>query len=378
MKKLGLVVNPVAGVGGRVGLKGSDGPDVLRRARALGAVPNSSLRAGEALRVLSMARAADQVEVVTYPGEMGETEALDCGFSPVVIGSIVSGETTGEDTRAAARAMEEWGVDLLLFAGGDGTARDICSAVAQRVPALGIPAGVKIHSGVFALTPRHAGEVALMFLTGRLTHIRDAEVMDVDEDAFRWGTVAARLHGYLSVPEERDLLQGVKAGAIPSERDAFQGIAAEVVARMEDGCAYIVGPGTTTRAVMDALGLECTLLGVDVVLNRRLIDSDVNEDYLIDLTGTSRCKIILSVIGGQGYILGRGNQQISPEVLKKVEKENVIVVATREKLSSLVGRPLLVDTGDANLDRLLDGYTKVVTGLNEHHVYRVGSRARSH
>ncbi len=381
MKRLGLLVNPVAGVGGRVGLKGSDGPDVLRRARALGAVPQSPLRAVEALRVLSMARdrarGAGEVEVVTYPGEMGEAEARDCGFSPVVIGSIVSGETTAEDTRAAARAMEERGVDLLLFAGGDGTARDICGAVGQRVPALGIPAGVKIHSGVFALTPRHAGEVALMFLTGRLTHTRDAEVMDVDEDAFRRGTVAARLHGYLRVPEERDLLQSVKAGSIPAEKDAFQGIAAEVVARMEDGCAYIVGPGTTTRAVMDALGLECTLLGVDVVLNRRLMDSDVNEDYLLGLAGTSRCKIILSVIGGQGYILGRGNQQISPEVLRKVEKENVIVVATREKLSSLEGRPLLVDTGDANLDRLLDGYTKVVTGFNEHHVYRVGSQARS-
>ena len=375
MKVLGLVVNPVAGVGGRVGLKGSDGPDVLRRARSLGAVSHSPRRAVAALEVLS--RAGDEVQVVTYPGEMGQEEALECGLSPVVIGSIVSGETTAGDTQAAARAMEELGVGLILFAGGDGTAMDIYAAVGQRVPALGIPAGVKIHSAVFAVTPRDAGQVALMFLTGRLNRTRDAEVMDVDEDAFRRGIVTARLRGYLSVPEERDMLQGAKAGSIPAEGDALQGIAAEVTAVMEDGWAYIVGPGTTTRAVMDALGLECTLLGVDVVMNGRLLNSDVNEEYLRGLVRTSRCKIILGVIGGQGYILGRGNQQISPEVLRKVGKESVIVLATREKLASLEGRPLLVDTGDEELDRMLDGFTKVVTGSNEYHVHRVGSQARS-
>lgn len=375
MKKLGLVVNPVAGVGGRVGLKGSDGPDVLRRARALGTVPQAPRRAVQALRVLSAVR--DQVQIVTYPGDMGEDAALECGFSPVLLGSIVRGQTTAEDTRAAARAMEEQGVDLILFAGGDGTARDICDAVAQRVPALGIPAGVKMHSAVFAVTPGQAGEVALMLLTGRLTRTRDSEVMDIDEDAFRRGVVAASLRGYLSVPEERDLVQGAKAGALPAEKDALQGIAAEVAAGMEEGSAYIVGPGTTTKAVMDALGIEGTLLGVDVVLDRRLVGRDVNEEHLLDLVRTRRCKVILGVIGGQGYILGRGNQQISPRVLRGVGTENVIVAATREKLLSLEGRPLLVDTGDEDLDSLLAGFTKVVTGSNEYHVYRVGSEAGS-
>ena len=375
MKKLGLVVNPVAGVGGRVGLKGSDGPDVLRRARSLGALPQSPGRAVQALDALSSLR--DRVRVVTYPADMGEDEALECGFSPVVLGSIVRGETTGGDTRAAARAMEEQGVDLLLFAGGDGTARDICDAVARRVPALGIPAGVKMHSAVFALTPRHAGEVARMLLTGRLTRTRDSEVMDVDEEAFRRGVVAATLRGYLRVPEQRDMVQGAKAGSIPAEDDALHGIGAQVAAGMEEGTAYVVGPGTTTGAVMDALGLEGTLLGVDVVLDRRLAGKDVNEAQLLDLVRAGPCKLVLGVIGGQGYILGRGNQQISPEVLRGIGTENVIVAAAREKLLALEGRPLLVDTGEEELDRLMEGFTRVVTGANEHHVYRVGSPAGS-
>ncbi len=372
MKKLGLVVNPVAGVGGRVGLKGSDGPDVLRRARSLGALPRSPARAVQALEALSGLR--DRVRVLTYPGEMGEDEALQCGFSPVVLGSIVRGQTTAADTRAAAHAMEERGVDLLLFAGGDGTARDICDAVGRRVPALGIPAGVKMHSAVFALTPRHAGEVASMLLTGRLTRTRDAEVMDVDEEAFRRGVVDATLRGYLRVPEQREMVQGAKAGSLPAEEEALRGIGAQVAATMEEGTAYVVGPGTTAGAVMDALGLEGTLLGVDVVLDGRLQRRDANEAHLLEVVRARPCKLVLGVIGGQGYILGRGNQQISPEVLRGIETDNVIVAATREKLLALEGRPLLVDTGDEGLDRLMEGFTRVVTGVNEHHVYRIGSR----
>ena len=356
-------------MGGRVGLKGSDGADVLRRARELGAEPESPRRAVQALRAVTPIR--ESVEVVTYPNDMGEEEAAACGLSPMVIGSVATGGTTAEDTRLAAREMEGLGVDLILFAGGDGTARDVYSAVGQRVPALGIPTGVKIHSAVYAVSPRHAGEVAAMFLGGRLVAMRDAEVMDIDEEAFRQGTVSAKLYGYLRTPEERRFVQSVKSGGGRTEPETLSSIAGGVVRDMEEDCLYVVGPGTTTRAIMDELGVENTLLGVDVVLNRALVATDANEAALLELMDGRETKIVVTVIGGQGYIFGRGNQQLSPRVLKRVGKENVIVIATAEKLTSLAGRPLLVDTGDPELDRSLSGYIRVVTGFNEAFVYKV-------
>ncbi len=372
MKKLGLIVNPVAGMGGRVGLKGSDGTDILRKARELGAVPESPRRATECLRVVS--RIKDEIQLITYPHEMGEDEALKCGFSPTVVGSIMSGETTQKNTRQAAQEMVDLGVELILFAGGDGTARDIHDAVGQTVPAVGIPAGVKIHSAVYALTPRHAGEVAVLFLGGRLLRVRDAEVMDIDEEAFRQGMVSARLYGYLRVPEERRHVQSVKSGGVHGEAQVLAGIATEVIQSMAEDCLYIVGPGTTTRAIVEELELDNTLLGVDVLLNRRLVAGDANEGELLALIGERKAKIVVTVIGGQGYIFGRGNQQLGPRVIRKVGVDNIIVVASKEKLGSLAGRPLLVDTGDEDLDQTLGGYVRITTGFRDYVMYKVGTQ----
>ena len=370
MKKLGVIVNPVAGMGGRVGLKGSDGSDIQRRARELGAVAESPFRAVDALK--SLTEIKERIEVVAYPAEMGENEARECGLEPTVIGSITSGGTTSEDTQQAAREMEGMGVDLLLFAGGDGTARDIYNAVGRRVTALGIPAGVKIHSAVYAVTPRNAGTVARMFLDGQLLSIRDGEVMDIDEDAFREGVVSARLYGYLRVPEERRYVQRVKSGGGQAEEEAVQGIAAAIADAMDDGRLYVMGPGTTIGAIMDHLEIQNTLLGVDVVRDKTLVATDVGEARLLELIGNEEATIVVTVIGGQGYILGRGNQQLSPRVVRKVGKESITVVATSAKLASLGGSPLLVDTGDHRLDESLAGYWKVVTGYKEYAMYKVG------
>ncbi len=370
MKKLGIIVNPLAGLGGRVGLKGSDGADVIRRAKELGALPEAPGRAVEALSVLR--EFGDRLQVITYPGEMGEAEVLESGLTPMVIGSIESGSTTSADTQKAARRMEELDVDLLLFSGGDGTARDIFEAVGRRIPALGIPAGVKLHSAVYAVTPMQAGVVASMFLGDDSLPLIDAEVMDIDEEAFRGGRVSARLYGYLRVPEERRLVQAAKSGGIETTEDALLGIAVEVIRGMEPDCLYLIGPGTTTAAIMNEMGLEGTLLGVDVVLNKALVARDVNEGELLDLVGNKAAKIIVTAIGGQGHIFGRGNQQLSAEIIGKVGKENLAVVASRQKLASLAGRPLMVDTGDPELDRALSGYIKVTTGPREYAMYRVG------
>jgi len=370
MKKLGVIVNPIAGMGGRVGLKGTDGNEILCRARDLGAQPESPRRAAEALKIVS--RMKDNLEVVAYPAEMGEDECREAGLAPTVIGSIRSGATTAEDTQRAARDMVDAGVDLILFAGGDGTARNICDAIGNTAPVLGIPAGVKIHSAVYAVTPRGAGEVAAMFLEDRLTNTREAEVMDIDEDAFRDGVVTAQLHGYLLVPAEKRFVQSVKSGGLSSEREALNGIASDVINDMNEEDIFIIGPGTTTRLIMERLGLTNTLLGVDVIQDKKLIANDVTENRLMDIIRGKTARIVVTAIGGQGHIFGRGNQQLSPRVLRQVGKKNITVIATKEKLISLSDRPLLVDTGDEDLNDELSGYIRVTTGFRDYVMYKVG------
>lgn len=374
MGVLGLIVNPVAGIGGRVGLKGSDGPEVQKRALELGAVPQALNRAIQALERL---KPTDDLEIITYPGEMGEDAARACGFEPTVVGSIKPGETTPEDTRRAAGEMLRLNVDLLLFAGGDGTARDIYNAVGDGILVLGIPAGVKIHSAVFATNPINAGDLAATVLQGRVSSLREAEVMDIDEDAFRRGVVSAKLYGYLKVPFQRRLVQSLKTPSSPGEAASMRAIAHDVVGKMEDDCLYVIGPGTTTRAITSRLGLNKTLIGVDVVLGGKLVAADVNESQLLKLVEDRRAKIIVTPIGGQGCIFGRGNQQISPQVIRKVvadddrPQDRLIVVSTPGKIHALRGRPLWVDTGDREVDEMLSGYIRVITGYREQIVYKL-------
>ncbi len=369
MKRLGLIVNPVAGMGGRVGLKGTDGQETLDKARDLGAVSTAPSRAVEALARLT--RLKDAMEIVAYPHEMGENEAREAGFDPTVIGEISRGKTTPEDTRAAASEMMRLGVDLILFTGGDGTARDIHQAVNGEVPVLGIPAGVKIQSGVFAITPSRAGDITARYMSGDLTTVQELEIMDIDEEDYRDNRLSTRLYGYLRVPYEEALIQGSKKATEGSEGIGLDAIASEVVEGMEEDTLYIIGPGTTTRPIAEELGLEKTLLGVDVVENGRLVASDVNEETLLRLIQGRRAKIIVTVIWGQGFIFGRGNQQISPEVIRRVGAENLIIVASPGKLASLRGRVLLVDTGDLEVDAMLSGYRKVVIGYARRSVYMV-------
>jgi predicted polyphosphate/ATP-dependent NAD kinase len=368
-KRLGFVVNPIAGMGGRVGLKGTDGAEILQMARKLGAVPTSPARAMEALRQVVPIK--DTIELMTYPCEMGEYEGRDCTLEPNVLGRIAIGNTTSADTKRAARDFQKAGVDLILFAGGDGTARDICEAIGDQVPVLGIPAGVKVHSATFAITPRIAGEMAVKYLREEITSLRESEVMDVDEQAFRANRLSAKLFGYLKVPYEQTMVQGCKTGSSEDEEVALEAIAKGFIEDMEDACVYIFGPGTTTRAVMKQLGLEKTLFGVDVMQNGRLLAADVNEKQLSELIQGKRAKIVVSLIGGQGFIFGRGSQQISPDVIRMVGRENVVVLATSTKLNSLRGRPLLVDTGDHEVDRVMAGFVRVTTGYRRSSIFPV-------
>ena len=372
--RVGLIVNPLAGIGGRVGLKGSDGTAIVERALALGAVPAAGARAAETLSHLR--DLADVLDLGTYPAEMGAEIARETGFEPAVLGSLdgtgSGGRTTGEDTRRAALDLREWGAELIVFAGGDGTARDLTTSVAATVPVIGIPAGVKIHSGVFAVSPRHAADVIGEFLAGR-ARLEEREVLDIDEDLFRAGIVAPRLYGYLTVPCVRDLVQRAKS-ASRSDPSTARGVAFGVLGEMErDRDAYfILGPGSTVKAVGDELQVDKTLLGVDLYHDGRLIGTDLNESQLLAAIEGRHAKIVVTVIGGQGYIFGRGNQQLSPKVIQAVGRDNIMVIATLDKLHAL-GGPLRVDTGDPECDQLLAGYFRVITGERERAIWQVRS-----
>jgi len=366
-----LIVNPVAGIGGRVGLKGSDGADIQKRALELGAEPRAGNRALQALQVL--AENAGDLEILSPAGEMGADILQEAGIEPVIIGEITPGATTPEDTTAIAKLMVERDVALLLFAGGDGTARDIYQAVGDHLPVIGIPAGVKIHSAVFATHPQAAGELCKAFLGERAINLRDAEVIDLDEDAYRQGIITTRLYGYLKVPYHQRWVQNSKAPTPASEKVQMEAIAWDVMENMRPDWHYVLGPGTTTRAVAKRLGCEKTLVGVDVIAKSGVVALDVNEQKLLELVLSAPTGIIVTPIGGQGFLFGRGNQPISPAVIIKVGRQNIQVICTPGKLHTFAGRPLLVDTGDAELDANLSGHISISTGYQEKAVYRIGN-----
>jgi len=371
MKKLGLIVNPIAGMGGRVGLKGTDGIDTLEKAKKLEAKPWAEKRAKEAIEEIEYLKS--RIKIITYPAPMGENVARNCGFLPEIIGNIETEETTASDTKRAAKDLYKMGVDLLLFAGGDGTARDIYDAIGESLIVLGIPAGVKIHSGVYASTPERAGKLASLYLEGKIKRVTVAEVMDIDEEKYRRGILSTRLYGYLRIPFEKNYIQGLKAPSPISERYNQEAIAFEIIENISDDLFYIIGPGTTTRAVMEKLGLDYSLLGVDLIYKKKLIGKDLNESELLKKIKGKKVRLIVTPIGGQGYVFGRGNQQISPEVIRSVGKENIIIIATKRKIESLLGRSLLLDTGNKILDRELSGYYRIVTGYRESIIYKVTS-----
>ncbi|UJF23197.1 ATP-NAD kinase family protein [Shewanella sp. OMA3-2] len=384
--RLGLLINPLAGLGGSVGLKGSDG--VVEEALAKGAEPKAHLRMQQALEVVAAYK--DRIEIVTSSGNMGENLAVKLGFNTQVVhhcgdkqnqsGTDLSELnnitqrvfTTQQDTRDAVKALLDQSLDLLLFAGGDGTARDVYSIVDDAIPVLGVPAGVKIHSGVYGITPKASGLVIKMLLDGELVSLMTADVMDIDETAFRQGTVKAKRFGEMLVPAEPRYVQAVKMGGKETDELVLADIAADVIESMEDEI-FIMGSGSTVAAIMDDLYLDNTLLGVDVIQDKQLIATDVTAQELLQITNGKPTKLVITLIGGQGHVLGRGNQQLSPALIKQLGKDNILIVATKTKLKALEGRPLIVDSGDPELDVALTGYYKVVTGYHDYVMYQVAN-----
>jgi predicted polyphosphate/ATP-dependent NAD kinase len=365
---LGLIINPLAGLGGSVGLKGSDG--VAAAALALGAEPRAAARTRIALECL-LPQAA-RLEFATFAGAMGADLLAEMGFNFRVLGDLTTHTSSAIDTQNAVIALQDAGVALILFAGGDGTARDVCAVANSTQPVLGIPAGVKIHSGVYAISPRAAGELAQRLLAGGLVRLASGEVRDQDEDALRGGKLAARWYGELTVPVEGHYMQQVKQAGMESEELVLVEIADWLHDSCEADVRYVFGPGSTLHGVASNLGLQTTLLGVDVIENGALIATDVTEAQLFELVQGYPSRLLVTAIGGQGHILGRGNQQISPRVVRAIGLEHLRVVATKRKLATLAGRPLLVDSGDSQLDDAFPDAVRVWAGYKEELLYPLG------
>ncbi len=373
MFKLGFIINPIAGIGGSVALKGSDGEGIAEKAMLLGAQAKSNDRAKLALEILLPFK--DQLTIYTANDLMGADCALSLGFTVETVYHTDSATTSEKDTENTVQALLSQGVDLLLFAGGDGTARNVCHQVGDNFPVLGIPAGCKIHSGVYAVTPKAAGRVVELMVTNQLVTLTEADVMDIDESLFRQGIVKAKRYGEMKVPSELRYIQAVKSGGKESDELVLQDIAADVINQMEEQL-FIIGSGSTTAFLMEELGLENTLLGVDIIQQQSLLASDLTESQLwqaIEDNQAEGMKLVVTLIGGQGHIFGRGNQQLSPRIIRAIGKENIIIIATKNKLTALDARPLIVDTGDSELDQYLVGFMSITTGYNDHVLYPVAS-----
>jgi predicted polyphosphate/ATP-dependent NAD kinase len=363
--RIGFVVNPVAGMGGRVGLKGTDG--VIEKAVAKGAKPIAPQRATEFLDELRFRLGELGIKVLCCPKVMGADEAKAANVPFQTLEMEVGKKTSAQDTEKAVALLQKAPVDLIVFVGGDGTARNILDAMkGKAVPVLGVPAGVKMYSGIFAINPRDAAEAVAAFADHQ-AEVADFEVMDADEEAIRNDVFDVKLYGYLKGISVPALIQGSKevSPQTVSEAGSQADIASYVVEELPKDATLVLGPGTTVERIAEKLGVKKTVLGVDVYCEGKAV-LDVDEKTLLaTVKDWSKTWVILSPIGHQGILLGRGNQQISPEVVRRVGKKHILVVATLNKLQGIEARALRVDTGDREANALLRGETMVVTGYRQ-------------
>ena len=364
--KIGLLLNPKAGVGGPIGLKGSDG--VYGDAMLLGGQSKVADRTAACLERI----AHGGVEWFSVPGEMGGDSLSRMGITCHIVGDVIAADTSAEDTLHVVRLLCEQGVDLLLFAGGDGTARDVADSIYNVAAVLGIPCGVKMHSGVFATTPVLAATLINKILAGEVLSVVKSDVRDIDESSFREGIVKTRFYGELPVPNDLRYVQQTKVGGREVDELVLQDIAAYFTENMDPEALYLMGSGSTVGTLMDFLCLESTLLGIDVIRNGQLLAADVSENQILEfLEDAPVAKIVVTAIGGQGHVFGRGNQQLSAKVIRQVGVRNLEIVATKSKLARFARRPLRVDTGDVELDEALAGMKSVLVGYDDWVLYQV-------
>jgi predicted polyphosphate/ATP-dependent NAD kinase len=373
---LGLLVNPIAGMGGRVGLKGTDG--VVDEAIKRGAEPVAPIRGAEFLdalaQILSVAKM--DFQLITCPAEMGARIAEDASIDHLTLEFSLDDKTSAKDTKSCVLQLYKAGVRLLVFVGGDGTARDILDVVNEHkltdLQVLGVPSGVKMYSGIFVINPRDAAEVIRLVAQGDATST-EFEIMDADEEAIRKDRFIIRLYGYLNGPSVPARFQGSKQASPETidEGEAQEAIARHIIDSMIPEGSYILGPGTTVKKLTELLEVEKTTLGVDVYKGKEIY-KDVNESKILEIIEDfTKAWIVVSPIGHQGMLFGRGNQQISPNIIEKIGKERIMVICTPAKLGGIDGGTLKVDTGDCDVDESLRGYIRVITDYNEIRMVKV-------
>ena len=372
---LGLIINPISGMGGSVGLKGTDGDDILHKAIELGAKPNAIHRAQEFLNEIKSIKS--KIEFLTCPGDMGASILENTGFShqiikdPIFTGIDEYYSTRADHTIVAAKLMKKNdSLKLILFFGGDGTARDVMKAIKIEKPCLGIPSGVKIYSSAFSLNPRDAASLVMQYLWDEIP-LRESEVLDIDEGEYRKGHLVSKLHGYLLTPFNPSYIQQSKLGTPNSDLNNQERIAKRIIEILEKDVYYLIGPGTSTKAITDMINQEKSVLGVDLLFNEKILACDINEQQILEKIEGKRVKIITSLIGRQGFLFGRGNLQFSPKVLKKVGIENIIIISTKFKLHNILNQLLRIDTRDPELDLKMKGLYRVIVDYDEIKICKV-------
>jgi len=347
-------------MGGSVGLKGTDG-NIYKKAVEMGATPVTPQRVSD---LLSQIKRKEDIFFLVAPSIMGANYIKNQGFDYEIIGNI-SEHTTSEDTKRIAKEMVKKSIELLIFCGGDGTARDIYDAIELKKPVVAIPAGVKMFSSVFSLNPRAAAQIIDKFLD-EVVETQEQEVLDINEELVRDDILESRLYGYLKVPKILNLIQSSKTGSQfgRTVEENKQEIAQFIIETMSSDILYLLGPGTTVKTITDNLNLPKTLLGIDAIYNKENAGKDINEkDILKLLKKHINVQIVISPIGGQGFVFGRGNKQFTPKILQKIGKKNIKFIATEQKMKAL--DCLRIDTGDIEIDNMLKGFTKVITGYKE-------------
>lgn len=366
---LALIVNPYAGIGGEAALKGSDGQTEQALAYS------NELRTPQ--RTLRFLQALDDclphIDFITAQGLMGEAMLKQMQASIAVVAKVEQPSKAG-DSQRVAQELAQYKPDLLVFVGGDGTARDMVDSIGLSVPALGVPGGVKMQSAVFAISPEAAAEVVKQMLQGDLVQVSERDVRDIDEAALREGRVRSQYYGSLLVPEQAQWIQAVKEGGREDESLVADDIADYLSEIMqEQQRLMIVGPGSTTATWLAKLGVDFTLVGFDAVLNGELIQKDLTaRDILALLDRYPDAQVVITPTGNQGFLLGRGNQQLNVDVLKRLDKSQFVIIASQSKLRALEQRPLLIDSNDKALDQALAGYYPVITAWQQQILYPVG------
>ena len=363
--RLAVVVNPDAGLGGRLGFKGSDGR--AAEARAAGAQDRAGPRMRQCIeRLTELAR--EPFEILAWDGRMGG-DWIPCAYTAT--------GTTPELTDASSTSdfIKSHSPDLFLYAGGDGTTRDIVEALGDReIPLVGVPGGVKMHSGCFATTPKAAAEVVWSFITGDLMLAR-TEVMDLDEEVYRKGEWKVKMYGEAFTPASPRWMQGAKEQVQrETEEETLEAMSSHIANLVEENPELMIvwGSGGTLRQICKQLEYDSTLLGIDIQHAGKMYN-DLNEQGLLEIIKShdNEIKLLLSPMGGQGFLIGRGNLQLSPDVLRAIGIENILGIATPAKLLGL--NELRIDTGDEKLDADIRAkkYLKVLQGYRTTRIIRV-------